>query len=475
MADDCQRINRTDCGESRGISPFGNRASPGFQSNVSSTWDLIGLYEIGVNRKLGYTGNGISGYDTVGFGKTSTSDAQFLQKQVLTAYATPDLWIGQLGLGTQEVTFRQNERVNSTLLNLKNNGIIPSLSFGYTAGASYRRYLDSMAGFVQSTDHCSGFTKVTASLTLGGYDQSRTSETITIEMSDDEEKPLTVGLQSIIVTNSLNGTFSLLHQAILAPIDSSVSELWLPTSVCEQFATAFGLQYHEPSGRYALSESTRSKLRSLAPKLTFTVSDGLVEGKTLNLDLPYASFDLEATYPIFPNATAYFPIRRAANESQFMIGRAFLQEAYLGVDFERRQFNISQTRFENPMLEADIVTVMPLDSNSNSTIDSQAPSGTSSPHLSPGVVTGVVISAVLGTLLIVGLFWFYWVRRPRDKAETVAMASTESTSRGPAKPEIMGYAVSELPAHHGQSEADPGKAALNELEGNSIVGVYELR
>jgi hypothetical protein len=140
VADDCQRINRTDCGELRGVSTFGNRPSPGFQSNASSTWDLIGLYEIGVNRDLGYTGNGISGYDTVALGKNSTSEAVSLEKQVVTAYATPDLWIGQLGLGTKKVAFRQNEEVNSTLLGLKIKGVISSLSFGYTAGASYRRY-----------------------------------------------------------------------------------------------------------------------------------------------------------------------------------------------------------------------------------------------------------------------------------------------------------------------------------------------
>ena len=152
VADDCQRINHTDCGKSRGVSNFGNRASPGFQSNASSTWELIGLYEVDVDRDLGYAGNGISGYETIGLGSNSTSDAVFLGKQVVTAYASPDRWVGQLGLGTRELTFRQNERPNSTLSSLKVDGIIPSLSFGYTAGASYRRYCDQEARLLQSVD-----------------------------------------------------------------------------------------------------------------------------------------------------------------------------------------------------------------------------------------------------------------------------------------------------------------------------------
>jgi hypothetical protein len=284
-----------------------------------------------------------------------------------------------------------------------------------------------------------------------------------------------IGLQSIIVTNSLNGTFSLLYQAILASVDSSVSELWLPTSVCEQFATAFGLQYHEPSGRYAISASTRSRVQELAPTITFTVSDGLVEGNTLNLKFPYASFDLEATYPIFPDPTAYFPIRRAANESQFMIGRVFLQEAYLGVDFERKHFNVSQARFESPMPESDIITVMPLNTTSDSNIGPQLPSDTRSHHLSPGVIAGIVMGTVIVTLLIVSLVWLRWFRHIRIEAEDVVMIAAEPISKDPPGAEIMGRAIGELPAHHGRSEVEPEKAELSELEGKSAVGIFELR
>lgn len=49
--------------------------------------------------------------------------------------------------------------------------------------------------------------------------------------------------------------------------------------------------------------------------------------KTVNISLPYAAFDLIAEYPLMPNRTRYFPLVRATNDTQYTLGRAFLQEA----------------------------------------------------------------------------------------------------------------------------------------------------
>jgi len=43
--------------------------------------------------------------------------------------------------------------------------------------------------------------------------------------------------------------------------------------------------------------------------------------------LPYAAFDLVADYPLVIDSSRYFPLMRAANESQYTLGRTFLQEA----------------------------------------------------------------------------------------------------------------------------------------------------
>jgi hypothetical protein len=48
----------------------------------------------------------------------------------------------------------------------------------------------------------------------------------------------------MILTNTLNGTLSVINnEHILAPIDSSITEIWLPRSVCDRFRSALGLSF----------------------------------------------------------------------------------------------------------------------------------------------------------------------------------------------------------------------------------------
>jgi len=65
----------------------------------------------------------------------------------------------------------------------------------------------------------------------------------------------------------------------------------------------------------------------LNPSITFKLGYEIYGGQSINIVLPYAAFDLQANYPIYPKATNYFPIRRASNNTQYVIGRTFLQEA----------------------------------------------------------------------------------------------------------------------------------------------------
>lgn len=137
IADDCHLLNVTNCGSKRGVWPFSNNPSPGFQSNLSSTWQLIGLYELDQDRFLGYSGNGFSGYDTVGLVSNNVSWTLQIKHQAVTAYASPSFWLGQMGLAKKGMNYGLEKRPESFLTNLKTEKMIPSLSFGYTAGASY--------------------------------------------------------------------------------------------------------------------------------------------------------------------------------------------------------------------------------------------------------------------------------------------------------------------------------------------------
>lgn len=256
-------------------------------------------------------------------------------------------------------------------------------------------------------------------MTLGGYDSSRfTDNTISFPFGSDSERPLVVGLQSAIGTNTPNGTISLSGSGngVLAVIDSTVPDMWLPEAWCDLFEETFGLRYVEATGRYLVDDEQHTELLNLDPRLTFTLGASTRGGTVARFEFPYAAFDLEGQYPVFPNATRYFPIRRAANDSQYTIGRVFLQETYMTVDSERGIFNVSQARFSNPMPSADIVAILSTDAtnstaggNSTTVAGSQVDGG----GLSGGAIAGIVVGAVVALFVVGFLFW--WFRRRRNQ------------------------------------------------------------
>jgi hypothetical protein len=82
-----------------------------------------------------------------------------------------------------------------------------------------------------------------------------------------------------------------------------------------------------------VNDTIHSSLQSLNPSVTFKLGNTISGGPTIEIKLPYNAFDLQASWPIYPNATNYFPLRRAANDTQYIIGRTFLQEAFATLEF----------------------------------------------------------------------------------------------------------------------------------------------
>lgn len=78
---------------------------------------------------------------------------------------------------------------------------------------------------------------------------------------------------------------------------------------------------------YSVDDKLHDSLIASNPSLKFTLGDS-ESGPTVDIVLPYASFDLLARFPFVPNDTRFFPLLRAENQSQYTLGRAFFQEAY---------------------------------------------------------------------------------------------------------------------------------------------------
>lgn len=438
----CLFTDPSNCGALRGVEPYLSQPSDGFQVNASTTWVPINLYELGLETQLNYTGNGEYGFDTVGL-QLPNSGGVSLQHQIVAGIATKSFLFGVFAIGPKPTNFTSfNNPQPSFLYSLRNQSIIPSLLWGYTAGASYQ-----MKG-------------LPGSLTLGGYDASRfTPNNLTFSFSADDSRPLTVGLQTIQATNTFRGIMSLLPFGVLTFIDSTVPEIWLPGPACELFEAAFGLQFDESTQRYLVNETVHANLTTMNPVLTFKLGNDIESSETLVIDLPYKAFDLQASWPIYNTSTYYFPLRRADNESQYTLGRTFLQESYVVADYERGNFSVSQAVFQenNPQ---NIVAIYPPFTKTNK-------AGLSKSTMITIIVVIIVVAMLFGSISYI-LFRKWKSRKARAAAEQKAIEQREGVLSE------LGQDVFEVPGAKNEIFEAPspkqttGYEARTEMQGTDI-------
>ncbi|KAK7953559.1 hypothetical protein PG996_014451 [Apiospora saccharicola] len=394
-----------------------------FNPKDSSSWIDAGQYDIndgqvGLEANLGYSQRSQFGLDNLGVGLTGPN----LKNQTVAGFATADpLYLGLFGLNGQPVNFTSlsNTTAPSYLTTLKDQGHIPSLSWSYTAGARYR------------------LKQVYGQLIFSGYDTSRfTENSVSFTMARDLTRDLVVVLQSVSYSGGSTSD-TLLSEPIDIFIDSTDPNLWLPTKACEAFEKAFGLTLDDASGMYLVNESHHTQLLDSDAQVTFRLSDVKNGGDTVRVVLPYAAFDLKAEYPLARESSYYFPLKRAANVTQYTLGRTFLQEAYLSADYERGVFNVSSCTW-NEGADENIVTIPSKDPSDSSDFGSGprngsgSGSGSSKPSLGGGAIAGIVVGAVAGLAVIAAAILFCR-RRQRKKASYAASEPEpeESMLKGP--------------------------------------------
>lgn len=204
-----------------------------FYRNRSTTWSTDqlandGLFELSteaVESFLGLDGNAYYGFDTVELGNENGLPS--LPSQIVAGIGTNSFWLGSLPLSPLPLNFTTfGDPIPSLLETLRNSSLIPSTSWGYTAGASYREPV------------------AYGSLTLGGYDSARfASNALTdVGFGADISRDLLIELQSI--TYNTLGSSPLLAENLFIFIDSMVTQLWLPIPVCEAFEEAFNITWN---------------------------------------------------------------------------------------------------------------------------------------------------------------------------------------------------------------------------------------
>lgn len=270
------------------------------------------------------------GNDTLTLGVAGNTGPSLTNQVIFGIADDRKYYLGLLGLSQVSTSLSRGEQGQpSFITSLKDQNIIPSLSFAYTAGAQYRESPARESYKCSLSYSMIGFKNVLGSLTLGGYDQSRfTPNNLSFSFAPGTND-LIVGIQSIVSTNANGTSNSLLSSGILAYIDSTVSGLTLPIEVCQSFEKAFGLKYNETNGFYLVDDALHATLLDQNANVTFTLGSTTTGGKTINIILPYKSFDLQLSppVPLISNKTYYFPLQRAINTTHYILGRTFLQEA----------------------------------------------------------------------------------------------------------------------------------------------------
>ena len=169
------------------------------------------------------------------------------------------------------------------------------------------------------------------SLTFGGYDASRfVPNNISFSLAPDSTRDLVVGLQSITANYPNGSAKSLLNEPNFIYIDSTIPYIYLPNDTCEEFESTFGLTWNATYETYFVDDTLHEALVAEDSSITFRLGNSKSGGNTVDISLPYSSFDLAFDYPLIDSnmsGTRYFPLKRAMNDSQYTLGRTFLQEA----------------------------------------------------------------------------------------------------------------------------------------------------
>lgn len=184
-------------------------------------------------------------------------------------------------------------------------------------------------------------------------------------MPNNKNNRLAVGVQSILYamdenietnTNSLtpSGGFS-------ATIDSTLPYLILPDQVWDEFVSRFGLDFDKDGQLFPVNSTAHEQNQHQNATVSFKIGASASDNSTFtSIVLPFAAFDQQASFPLpvsQDGGVQYFPIKRWKN-GIYVLGRTFLQEAYIVVDYERSNFTVAPAIFADPMPTPGLVPIL---------------------------------------------------------------------------------------------------------------------
>ncbi|KAL3422982.1 aspartic-type endopeptidase [Phlyctema vagabunda] len=398
-------------------------------------------------------GNGTAGNEykqrLLDFDLLVLSDAH----QTLPDGTTYPVQVGKLALGAPNF--------NQTWLHFPpqpnwNGTLLPSSLFGMGGSPS-----NSYGMHVGSTQ-----LGIPGSLTLGGYDQSRVLGVVSSQSYNIDHLPidlLDIGIgvaegQSPFDFTSKSGLLaegnSSIGIALSIYVEAPVSYLHLPQSTCDAITKYLPVTYKPNLGLYLWdTDDPMYELIVSSPSylsFTFRLSNSVSQNMTINV--PFSLLNMTLTSPIVSSPVPYLPISPGhAPSDNFALGRAFMQAAFVGVNWQTGNgvWFLGQAPGPNTPSDTPALTIVPndnvilgsttqwrdtwkgvwkvIDTPASPTAEVPTSSKTSTRSLLPtedqglskGTIIGIAVGAGLGILLACVAGFFLLRRRKARRQQSL--------------------------------------------------------
>lgn len=181
---------------------------------------------------------------------------------------------------------------------------------------------------------------------LGGYDKSRVLGDVSAQPFTNTKLPINLLDISLGVesggspwsTGNVTGLFangnSSLRSGLTVNAEPIDPYIYLPKSTCKAIAAQLPVTYRSDLSLYTWNtdDSMYRKIVTSPSYLAFTFVKDNTNTMNITIKVPFALLNLTLEEPLVSSPTAYFLCMGA--DTQFSLGRAFLQSAFIGVNWK---------------------------------------------------------------------------------------------------------------------------------------------
>ena len=474
-------------------------------SDLAST--VIGEWESDIQMNL--TSDGQQLYDDITFAPSDTAARRITAKRIL-------FW----SLNSQTVRPPGGRQYPSRVGSLATGGPAATYTVKTNEGASgeaftFSGYIARNYGVSNSMGLHMGSVRynISGSLIMGGYDRKRAVGPVLTSKTVLDGIPV-VSLIGVSIGMDNNGTANPLNvsdtQNFLSDEGPSIQTLphpqipylQLPHSVCRSLASVLPITFSPQLGLYLwkIDDPQYAALLASSAALRFAFASSLTSNVTISVPFPLLNLTLEA--PLADSPTPYFacmPINAIGHSWQ--LGRAFLQAAYLGINWDKNRSYLAQAPGPGFDQTADVVAFSPSDSgmasgpqasyaaswekiwaeqpmptNGSSSGTSALETGGSQNYLSRGAIAGIVVGAIVAVSLALLVAAYLLLRRRSRRRAAIAQRSESTSTRMAELPHMH---EGHIDSKYHEADNDGEIPSKHQLDGQPVhetemTALYEM-